>query len=620
MLDSESSPRTRSVAAALFLLAFGAACSRDATTPTQPAGVARLASSSQHVEQAPLARFEVTIAANGTLRPHEPIVVNVRVKALLPTSRTVLRVVAPEVELSERQGWSDDFDLNVGEPIRPVLTTSPKSMEQGSSFEEAVTLRIARAGYYRVVARASSLDEQPLSENGLWVRNVEVAEVWLLVTEGGGILTSKFAPERVPADYDRQPGPFRRQRGRPLGSAEPEAELRRQPGPSADEGIEAHTLAMGSAAMTGHVELRAVYYHDDLSAYVPLEGAHFTLRGCTLEEWQFVCESESWVDISSGYTDAAGKYYLSDCTNGPTEYATEIRTYAGSSNFHVLGGLAQRSGPVASDCGTSLDLIMQSDESQVFANLRKVHQASATLFGTSRPFIEIEIDSCGSGTSYYSPSQDRIVICDDSVWELWGVFIAGHEYGHAFHEVALYGNEGGCSGIHFLDTESSLTCAFSEGFADFYGVATRPDLGQYVYRSQCEDNYYFPGCAAKASTPPYSCTGGTSEEGALIEGAFAAFLLDLVDTEVEAHDSVAAPGAYLRDLIRTCEVQYSSGWRRANGPDEIAYCSENAINPSGYFTPRGVYPSAYAESATESGGWTQGRVRANWIWNLYEKP
>ena len=56
------------------------------------------------------------------------------------------------------------------------------------------------------------------------------------------------------------------------------------------------------------------------------------------------------------------------------------------------------------------------------------------------------------------------------------------------------------------------------------------------------------------------------------------------------------------------------------GPDEIAYCVENSINPGTYFTKRGFFPSLYSESAAESGGWTGSRVHTNWTWNMYEKP
>lgn len=134
-----------------------------------------------------------------------------------------------------------------------------------------------------------------------------------------------------------------------------------------------------------------------------------------------------------------------------------------------------------------------------------------------------------------------------------------------------------------------------------------------------DTDYYFPGCAYRSSTPPYSCTGGTSYEGSLIEGAYAAFLFNRTDNTVEAHDSIGAPGSYVADLITSCQLLYSGRWERANGPDDMSYCAENAVNPDGHFTPRGATPTQYSESATEPGDWTGARVHSMWIWDMYDK-
>lgn len=103
-----------------------------------------------------------------------------------------------------------------------------------------------------------------------------------------------------------------------------------------------------------------------------------------------------------------------------------------------------------------------------------------------------------------------------------------------------------------------------------------------------------------------------------MEGAFAAFLYDLTDAAVEAHDSVAAPGSYVADLIETCKVYYGS-WLRADGTDQIAYCAENSVNPGSYFTPRASPPDSVTEAATEPGSWSAVRVHKMWTWNMYEK-
>lgn len=149
-------------------------------------------------------------------------------------------------------------------------------------------------------------------------------------------------------------------------------------------------------------------------------------------------------------------------------------------------------------------------------------------------------------------------------------------------------------------------------------MATRLDVPAFSFRTEFEVNTHFPGCVVKVVG---YCIVGPSYEGSLIEGAFAAFLYDLTDSAIEPHDSVAVAGTYIVDLIRSCQVKYGLlAWRRANGPDEVAYCVENTINPGSYFSPRGVPPSQYSESATEGGGWTASRARANWTWNLYDKP
>jgi hypothetical protein len=96
-------------------------------------------------------------------------------------------------------------------------------------------------------------------------------------------------------------------------------------------------------------------------------------------------------------------------------------------------------------------------------------------------------------------------------------------------------------------------------------------------------------------------------------------LFDITDSAVEPHDSIAAPGSYMKSIMQSCQVNYGSGFRRADGPDEVVFCMENAINPGPYLTVRGSTPSSYSETATESGVWTALRVNMGWHYNMYEK-
>lgn len=527
----------------------------------------------------------------------------------------------PEITLAARTGWGETFSYDVGAEVSPVLRTQPRSLDRGSTSAEVVEVTPQAPGYYRATVSVRSASPQtPNTFERMWVSNVRVVEVWLLVLDTGGRVTTEYERANVPPGYQHQPGPFRRTSGPPQAPDSPARDAPRRAAGASSTRLDIENRSLTPDVIT----FQAIYWNSDASAYHPLVGAKFQVDTCVVEEWQFICDPENWQTAVSGATNSQGYYYLEGCTTSNAEYWSTLWTHAGLSRFQVKGGGTQQWGMVATDCGESYYTITSSVGGHAFTNLQKTLDGTQSLFGTIHPFIDVNMYSCPTDSypNYYSPGQDEIYLCTQDVWGGWGQFIAGHEYGHAFHQTTLWGNVGGnCPSKHFLDTNSNWTCAFSEGFADYFGAATRPDLGTFPIRGEIESNVYFPGCVQRASTYPYACTGGTSYEGALIEAAFAAFLYDLTDSEVEVHDSIAAPGTYIRDIIRTCETKYgASAWGRADGPDEIAYCVENAINPGSYFSPRMLVASQYRESASEGGGWTSARARKNWVWNLYEKP
>lgn len=168
---------------------------------------------------------------------------------------------------------------------------------------------------------------------------------------------------------------------------------------------------------------------------------------------------------------------------------------------------------------------------------------------------------------------------------------------------------GSCPSPHYLDGPHNLRCAFSEGFADYHGAATRPDLGSYIYRSRIESNAYYPGTR-------YHGSDGDPNDGSIIEGAVAAFLYDLTDPANESHDQVQYPGSYVADIIRTCKTPVY----RANGVDHLVYCFEQIVDSaisSSYFRTRSSPPSSISESATEPAGWSRSAIRTLWLRNLY---
>lgn len=605
---------------AAFLVLLNA-CAEQPTAVQEPASqLPSLQPVDRTVEVEVVDRFHLVIRATGAFRPGTPIEITVDAGANLTTDAVQLRVTVPEIELAKLTSWGDGFSYETDRVLPAALATQPAHMDRGETTSETTVVTPLAPGYYRAVATINSTITQPLTHEGRWIRNSAVAEVWLLVTDVGGEWTAEFDRARIPDGQRQQPGPFKRQTGQRRDPGGQQQGQTRGRGPYAEDASGPSATVAAGAMTPDVITFRAIYWNVEASAYQPVPSALYQLDGCTVPEYAFVCYPDDWHQIAWGASDQSGYFYFLGCEGSDVdEYQANLLTYAGSNNFQVLGGWSYQAGQVAVDCGGSFDMVLPSSHARVFLNMRKTTEGTVSLFGMSRSFININIAGCG--TSYYSPSADEITICTNSVWDDYGIFTVAHEYGHAFHQETLWGNVGGgCPSPHFLDTESGLTCAFSEGFGDYFGVAVRPDLGGYSYRDYIENDDGFPGCVQRQSSSPYTCIGGTSYEGSVIESAYAAFLYDLTDHVGESHDSISAPGSYVRDLIRSCQVPYFLGWRRANGPDEIAYCAENGINPGAYFTRRGSYPSSYSEAATESGGWTSSRVHSSWVWNMYEKP
>lgn len=199
----------------------------------------------------------------------------------------------------------------------------------------------------------------------------------------------------------------------------------------------------------------------------------------------------------------------------------------------------------------------------------------------------------------YNTGSDVIAIDTAHVWGERGIELAAHEYGHAFHHIALGGFPDvvtDCS-FHGLPTYTSLSCAFVEGFAEYYSVVTRPDANFTLY-DRFEVGYDL------LINPNPDSTDPNDPNGSLIEGAVAAFLLDVTDPANEPHDAVAYPAPYLADVIETCRVGDTNRTTHADGIDHIIRCLENQVDATinGYFHTRSPVSTSYSESATEPPG------------------
>ena len=261
--------------------------------------------------------------------------------------------------------------------------------------------------------------------------------------------------------------------------------------------------------------------------------------------------------------------------------------------------------------GESYDVIDSSWLGFAFFTLRLAGQRAVTEFGHTRRPVRWRSFADSGSASFYTSHQDEIEFEES---QLLSYFTIAHEYGHAHHNHALGGLFGtsNCN-PHELDLVSSYSCAMSEGLADFFPFALFPSaigVSFLQYTETFQNQTWNPS--------------GTVLGGA-IEGAIAAFLLDLFDDGNSPNglsgddDPIASyPGSYLADIIETCSV--SSIPPVANGLDDFSYCFEKRIDVAvaGLF-PGLPQPVAFGESANEPPGWNADDIRAVLLQNI-QKP
>jgi hypothetical protein len=187
---------------------------------------------------------------------------------------------------------------------------------------------------------------------------------------------------------------------------------------------------------------------------------------------------------------------------------------------------------------------------------------------------------------HYSPVYDHIQlnytrIFDDAGPED-GLFVAVHEYAHAFHYVAVEPpGEYSCSGDQHGFTEvENLSCAVVEGFADF---ATFWVIGNVTVQSPYGGDY-----GLENNSDGTTSTNPTTVDGVRVEAAVAAFLYDLIDgsSELDAsnngtgasegHDDLSVPASWLLDVMKHCRL--NSTISAIRGADDLMYCLEKSQN------------------------------------------
>lgn len=275
-----------------------------------------------------------------------------------------------------------------------------------------------------------------------------------------------------------------------------------------------------------------------------------------------------------------------------------------------------------------------NEAGEVWSTMARVAERARTRFGRQRP-QDLRVDIGGGNAAYYNVEGDRVHIPASMVWGQLGTFIAGHEYGHAFHHKALGGLPvpSICPSSRPLTGAYNLGCAYAEGFGNFFSslllddVIFAPLYEESFEKVHLEANYttyliplgyWCNNQVGHTPCPPAQLTS----DGARNESAVAGFFYDLLDDENTLNeppglddDFTAYPYSWLGDVIATCEVLESSGWRRANGVDDLIYCLGKTLggyHAAGYFPSRLVAPLDWRATATDPPNYSAKNVRHLW--------
>ena len=545
-------------------------------------------------------RFSVDVSVSGSLRPNTVVTISAAVTGSLPTEDVEIRVLLPEFEAAAANGWRPDLRA----PLSKASRALHRERRRIGSRERIVitkTVEFPLPGYYRVAVSAFQRSKEPVVHDGMWVQNTSHREVWLLIGEAGGLLTTSFDPSVLADTVAPEPGIRRYQsRWTHRSQATVDASSTQKPVPTPS----LVPLVGGGSPQ----QERFVFYDSETSLPVPVAGATVSIRTYNL--------SGAVLSSVTRVTDANG-YYTGVCNSNPTNTYTTASPTLSNNDLVISNWAGEFSGGYCD--GGPIEHVMATEISWIWTRLNQFIPFSRGVLNASRGRVNVTYDP-NLAISFYRASDDRIVIGGNigngvKLLSDYGRFTVAHEYGHAIHEKALSGNStgGNCPQEgHALEGFYNLECALSEGFADFVSATAQNVWDQGIYYLYIVDytnrSYFTPGADASRQ-----------------EAAVAALLYDLTDSPggdggaSESWDYVS--GERVAATIRDCRLKTGPvGTFRVRGIDDFVYCAERYIDSavrSSFFLTRYSPATGITANATASSNWPQAGVRSVWRKNLY---
>ena len=532
----------------------------------------------EHTSEFPsIRRVDLELKASGAFLPGAPV----RIDAVARANRAAANVFYELVVL--------DDDRAVQGPPGAVRRPAKLGDWRGSLSERATQalsgmVTFSRPGYYRVFARLTSepvAGEKPaVPRRDTLVFNGSDETLWILIDETGGRLTEGFDTTAAFGTPGRRPrygtyGPF-------VAPGEEPAPAGAAPRTSAavDPAETAASFDHEGEPTGGYHEPTWGYvYHTNLETGLvePLADVEI---GVTCEWWWDTGYYENYTR-----TDANGYFYITCPETYPYYKFQFVRVALHSYYLDVRGKDGATAGtPVDYVSGYKEIRVANDHAAHAFKQLNAKVSTAEQRFGRyARPVSAYVSHNDPSYGIYYSPGQSRIYTNYTRLTGQDGWFVTIHEYGHHFQEKSIEAAASySCTNNSHGWTETeNLSCAYSEGFADFFAMwvagdrlSTAPYGGDYGIENNLDGYPY-----GSPTNPPYA------GDGVRVEAALGAFLYDMVDGPnepdsptntaggEESWDVVSYSGSWIADVMQYCKP---GGQTKLDGPDQMVYCLEGS--------------------------------------------
>lgn len=496
----------------------------------------------------------------GPVKIGVPVTIQSSLTANVDAPNVTYSIGSPELEAAKRSG-NGRFTVHARE-LLPAAQVDRGSMKAGEQRTQVAHITILQPGAYRVIGRAVAAGVGP---------NVQPEgreELWLFVSEAGGVVRDTFDATLIPDSANPAPGPYSYRRS--LTAAPAKSGTRALATASEYDLVAFFGLGIDSSA-AGYT-------------YVPVPNATVT-----------VTSGSTSVDMM---TDATGAIQL-PCGSYPNWTAVlhlkNTRVYY--DKWSSSAGQFSQYGP----CGASYGIATtNAAATRIFMSIDDAALKVPSVFGlAARPAIMFKhLTYNDSIRAQYHTDTDFIDVFHNAVWSDYGYAVAAHEYGHSWYYKVLwhYTNvDDYCRQHHAMYVPTGLNCAWVEGFADYFAYAVG-----HPYRPDIETSFEQAGL-----------------NGSIDELYVATFLWDLADGAND--DQVAGSANEIAYLLSACTVTAPSGTRHIEGIDDFAQCAEARVFDTSlftsYFTSR---PVNQRPSTQNQWAWfVPDQVRATWLHDLF---